>query len=384
MMQTNVFRSLLQRWVGSEVERRVKLALTTLDGFYERNSGPEPRDRFDYDREEVLRRALEAWRTNPLARRIVELTSQYVVGGGLTIASKNSANHAFLQTWWQHPLNKMAVRCFEWCDELTRAGELFLSISTDAAGMSYVRAIPASEISEITTAANDRDQELHYSQKGDGLGVGNGRVWSAWEETTDRPDPQGNYPPVMLHYAVNRPAGAVRGESDLAPLLRWLARYSSWLEDRARLNRYRQTFLFVVKARFSSEAERMARQAALNRTPPPPGSILVTDESETWETLQPRLESDDANTDGLALKKMIASGAGLPLHFLAEPESATRTTAESAGGPTFRRFEQRQVYFLWLIADLAPGGAAAASLGGPADRPPRTGRGAGSGYLRAR
>ena len=76
------------------------------------------------------------------------------------------------------------------------------------------------------------------------------------------------------------------------------------------------------------------------------------DESETWEVLHPRLEADDANEDGLALKKMIAAGAGVPLHFLAEPESSTRTTAEAAGGPTFRRFEQRQQYFLWLVTDV--------------------------------
>jgi hypothetical protein len=40
------------------------------------------------------------------------------------------------------------------------------------------------------------------------------------------------------------------------------------------------------------------------------------------------------------------------MHFLAEPESATRTTAEAAGGPTFRRFEQRQQFFSWLLYDL--------------------------------
>lgn len=64
------------------------------------------------------------------------------------------------------------------------------------------------------------------------------------------------------------------------------------------------------------------------------------------------MEALDASTDGLAIKKMIAAGVGLPLHFLAEPESSTRTTAEAAGGPTFRRFEQRQRYLRWVMSDL--------------------------------
>jgi hypothetical protein len=49
---------------------------------------------------------------------------------------------------------------------------------------------------------------------------------------------------------------------------------------------------------------------------------------------------------------MIAAGAGVPMHFLAEPESSTRTTAEAAGGPTYRRMEQRQQFFLWIMKDI--------------------------------
>jgi hypothetical protein len=124
------------------------------------------------------------------------------------------------------------------------------------------------------------------------------------------------------------------------------------LEDRARLNRYRNAFVYVVSGKFTSEAQRKQRQTALNANPPAPGSILVTDENEKWTAIHPRLESGDAEKDGLALKKMIAAGAGMPLHFLAEPESSTRTTAEEAGGPTYRHFEQRQGQFTWMLEDV--------------------------------
>ena len=40
------------------------------------------------------------------------------------------------------------------------------------------------------------------------------------------------------------------------------------------------------------------------------------------------------------------------MHFLAEPESSTRTTAEAAGSPTYRRMEQRQQFFLWVMKDI--------------------------------
>ncbi len=165
----------------------------------------------------------------------------------------------------------MPLRLVEWCDELTRAGELFILVSTGADGMSYLRAVPALGIAEIKTAPNDSAQETAYIEKDSLEGklgeLREGRIWPAYDPLDDGPGEGGAFSPVMLHYSINRPAGALHGESDLAPVLKWLGRYTQWLEDRARLNRFRQTFLFQVKARFTSEAERSARQAALNGNP---------------------------------------------------------------------------------------------------------------------
>ncbi|NMB87254.1 MAG: hypothetical protein GYA17_02770, partial [Chloroflexi bacterium] len=346
---------LTRRMLAGPVRRQVQAALaaeteaTFTAGA--RSLNASERDRYDYDREELQRQALEAWRVNPLARRIVGLTTQYVVGSGIVVHCKHPAAARFLDEFWGHRLNRMPVRISELCDELTRTGNLFVLLSTDAAGMSYLRAVPAGDLERIEHAPNDVEQPTRFYPRPT-LENPNPQPWPAYDPATDAPGPDGSFPPAMLHYAINRPVGAQWGESDLAPLLRWLARYAAWLEDRARLNRFRTAFLYVVKGRYASEAERIARQAHLNANPPSPGSILVADESESWEVISARLEADDANTDGLALKKMVASGAGVPLHFLAEPESATRTTAEAAGGPTYRHYEQRQTYFLWLLHDL--------------------------------
>jgi hypothetical protein len=110
--------------------------------------------------------------------------------------------------------------------------------------------------------------------------------------------------------------------------------------------------MYVVKGKWLSASDKEARQAELNSHPPTPGSILVTDESETWDTIAPKLDSFEANNDGLTLKKYIASGHGVPLHWLSEPESSTRTTAEAAGTPTFKTLEERQRFFLQLVEEV--------------------------------
>ena len=351
------------KYIDKEVTKRVDLAVKAVydkrDRLY--SSSTYPRDRHAYDRDEILADSLEAWRVNPLARRIIGMMTQYVVGGGIGIASHHDRTNKFIGEWWNHRLNKMPIRVYEWCDELSRSGDLFLIVSTDQAGMSYVRAVPAADIKDIETADNDLDQELiivekaspdYTSQKRDNVGLSEGRRWPVYNENEDSPNDEGVFEPVMVHYAINRPVGAKFGESDLAPLLRWLVRYASWLEDRARLNRYRNTFLFWVKAKFNTQAEKIERQAELNKNPPNPGSILVSDDTEEWSVISPKLASFEAAEDGLALKKMVAVGAGYPMHFLAEAESSTRTTAESAGGPTFRHLQQRQEFFLWMLEDV--------------------------------
>jgi len=339
---------------SKEITRQVRAALSVIENditFVRSGStSTQDRDRYPYDRLEVMQQALEAWRVNPLARRIIELTSQYVVGGGLSFECKNQYVSKFLTKFWEHRLNHMTIRATEWCDELSRTGNLFVLLSTDQAGNSYVRAIPATQVRDIIARPNDIEQPLQVVVvEGDNLTE---HLYYVYNGLTDTQNENGSFDTVIFHYAINRPSGAQWGESDLAPQLRWLSRYANWLEDRARLNRFRTAFMYAVKAQFVSEAERLARQAQLNSNPPTPGSILVTDSNETWEVIQPKLEADQAGEDGLALKKMIAAGTGLPLHFLAEPESATRTTAEAAGGPTFRRFEQRQRYFMWLVNDV--------------------------------
>jgi len=313
-------------------------------------AGDSPRDRLAYDRQDVLADCMDAWRFNPLARRITELTTNYVSGGGFVLSCPHAATQAFLQRFWEHRLNHISLRAGELSDELVLSGNLFLLVSTDASGMSYLRVIPSADIARIESSEADIEQELRYVGK-PGLD-GDERVYPAYQPGKDRPGKNGGFSPVMLHYAVNRPVGSQWGESDLAPILKWLSRYSAWLEDRVRLNRFRNAFVYVVRARFANETARSNRQAQLALHPPAPGSVLVTDENEEWSVIAPKLEALDASSDGLAIKKMIAAGVGLPLHFLAEPESSTKTTAEASGNPSYRRFAERQRAMCWMLQDL--------------------------------
>ena len=82
--------------------------------------------------------------------------------------------------------------------------------------------------------------------------------------------------------------------------------------------------------------------------PPSPGTILVVNADEQWEVIQPNLESDDANEDGFAVKKMIAAGAGIPVSFLAETSGNSKTESSGMEDSACRNFRQRQQTLMYI------------------------------------
>lgn len=314
--------------------------------FYTGESVSTLRDRPAASFRDVIERSLTAWREDPLARRIVSLTTQFSIGRGFRIAAEDPHSDRLLHDFWEHPLNHMDARLIEWSDELCRTGNLFIMLSSDISGMSYVRAVPAGQVGEILPMENDIEQPKAFRLR---------EIYASDparipEEKSVRPasliDP--SLLESMLHFTVNRPVGGQWGEPDLAPILVWLRRYNEWLEDRMRLNHYRTSFVFTVKTSRCSEEMRAHRQNQLNLHPPAPGTILVVNADEQWEVIQPNLESDDANEDGFAVKKMIAAGAGIPVSFLAETSGNSRTESSGMEDSACRNFRQRQQTLMYI------------------------------------
>ena len=297
--------------------------------------------------------ALEAWRTNPLARRIIGLVTAYVVGQGIELRSHYAPLSRFLEKWWHHPQNAMALRQYGLCDELARSGELFLVLHTNPAdGMSYVRSLPASSIDRIEWRPGDYEAELRYHERVtmDDPDYPEGRWWfspiGAGEPVAgERPAP------VVLHFAVNRPVGCLRGESDLAPILPWLRRYRMWLEDRVRLNAAVRAFLWIVRV----PADRIVAKRAEWAQAPEAGQVIVVDrESEQWDAVAPDLKANDASADGRAIRWMIvAGGPGLGLVDMGEAESSNLATAAAMGEQRWRFMRQRQNYFAYVLGQTA-------------------------------
>lgn len=298
---------------------------------------------------EGLERSDDAYRNNPLAFRIVELGVDFVLGKGMALRCEDPSAQRWLAEWWTHPLNDLPMRQFDLCRELSLSGELFVTLHTNPVdGMTYLRQVPAGLIDQVETNPEDVEDETRYHQVGRTAVVDGVR----WRGEPPRFEGRWWTREEMRHYAVNRLVGTVRGQGDLVTLLPWLRRYKDWLTDRVRLNKYRQAFLFDVTLAGADRRAVLARQSELAAAPEP-GSIIVHNEKEAWQAVRPEIGADESAADGLALRLMIAAGSGYPLHFLGEAAEANLATATAMAAPTLRRLARRQLYFGWVMVDLA-------------------------------
>jgi hypothetical protein len=155
----------------------------------------------------------------------------------------------------------------------------------------------------------------------------------------------------MLHYAVNRPIGATRGEGDLGPILRWSLRYSNWLEDRVRLNRTR-TRQQLLEINLADDTKVRERKRQVETEDPIRAGIYVHGPGEQVIAHDLQIGADDASNDGKALRLAVAAGANVALHYLGEGESTNYATAREMGEPTARFYTERQETFCAILLDL--------------------------------
>jgi len=301
-----------------------------------------------------LEDTLDAWRKSFMVRRIVNLTRSYVVGSGISISSADPDIAAFITDFWEHPKNRIARRLGPICDQLTRDGELFPVLFTNAVnGMSYLRFKTARQIREVITDPQDYEHELSYTET---LAGGDSRTWispnhpDALVKTSERSNVQ-TLQPLMLHWAVNKPLDATRGESDLTPVLPWALRYSEWLKDRVRLNRQR-TRAAMLDIAVADDTQVEGKRRQLRTSNPVEAGIYVHGPGEEVTLHGLNINAGQAEEDGKVLRLAIATGSNLALHYLGEGESTNYSTAKEMGEPTARFFADRQQDLIWCLQDL--------------------------------
>lgn len=294
----------------------------------------DPLAEWDYTtRKAVLESSHAVYHRNPLAKRAVDLTRQFVVGKGHTAACANRDVQKVIDQFRDNPENAIHDYDRTFIQDLQVDGEIFIRFFKDN-GQVVIAPIPPWHIRAIR------------SERGFFRRV---QAYNLYYTTTDPNDPNAQAETVdewipaadMLHVAINKHSYELRGRPDLYVILPWLKAYKDWIEDRARQNKWRGTLLWWVKIAGAAPGM-VAAKLAQWKKPPTSGSAYVSSDKEEVQPLTNNVAANDASEDGRQIRMMNVIGVGLAEYMLGDGENANLATASAQQLPALWKFTDGQ------------------------------------------
>lgn len=279
-------------------------------------------------RREVISRSHLAYARNPLAKRAINLTTEFVMGDGLTITYSNQDVKKVIEDFRANRENDVEGYEKSLCTDLQLDGEVFIQFFKDDQGQTVIVPIPPWEIIWIVSEMGFRRRVESYHRIGNQSTGFPGNMESL---NVDIPAEQ------VLHVAINRHSYEVRGKAELFVILPWLKAYKDWLENRARQNYYRGAIIYDVTLDDAQPSQVSAKRAQYKQ-PPSPGSIAIHNSKEHWAIQESKVGAADVAEDGRQIKLMSAVGKGVPEYMLSDGENANLASATAQQLPALRTF----------------------------------------------
>ena len=293
--------------------------------------------------------SLYLWRQNPMAKRVVEMIADFVVGAdGLRFETESDKVQRAIEDFWNDPATQLAERFRDLIRDESIFGELALRRSVnEASGHSRLGLIDGFRIKDVLlnkdNALVDETLLIWSVEKGgqdESLKVVN------WSD-----DDGGKWEGDAHFFAVNRVTGQKRGTPDLFAIADFIDGWDQLLFNSLERSGLINAFVFDVELQGADDA---AVQAWLlsHGEAPRPGSVRVHNEKEKWNALAPQLGSQDVMSIGRAIKNAALGGAGMPEAWFAEGDSANRATLAAQGDPTYRMLQSRQKHVKQIARTL--------------------------------
>lgn len=282
-------------------------------------------------RKEVLARCHLAWERNPIANTAVGLTTLFSIGEGLQVTYRNKDVEELLENFRKNEENGIDEYEKAFCDALQVDGELFVRFFSQD-GMTVIVPLPPWEIDWIKSERGFYKRVEQYHQIGTQTTGEPGDT-----QMVDEPIPADD----ILHVTINKLPYESRGRPELFRILPWLKAYKDWLEDRARQNKWRGSLLWWVKL-IGGQPGQVAAKRSQYKQPPPPGSLVVTNDKEEWSAVDNKVGAADVAEDGRQMKLMNAVGAKLPEYMLSDGENANLASATAQQLPALKKFTDFQ------------------------------------------
>lgn len=283
-----------------------------------------------------------AYLRNPDARALNHIAN-FAVGQGFQLTALNPDIREFLDEFIDHPETRVREYERQAAKDLLIDGEIILEWMVTGTGMPvFVPKRPYECVGIKTEEGHYRKlKEFEFAEVQD-----EGQGFNPFTKFEIKKIPAEN----ITFVAINNRAYELRGRSELFPILMWLKTRQDWLENRARVNHFKSSVMWMVRVA-SNNAKTIMDVAARWARPPKPGASAVESENVSVETVSPNIQGRDAVDDGRQLLLQIAKSFNIPEYFMSDGHNANLASASRQQLPALVRFEEHQkvlVDELWI------------------------------------
>ena len=324
---------------------------------WRRLTGDSRRDLSPLTQERMRKLAYYLWESNLLANRIVELPLAYMLAEGVRLVGADEIIQEVLDRFWKDPINNFDIKLVSKVRELSLYGEqcwpTFVNELTGHVRLGY---LDPSLIETVVTDPDNAEQPIGIVTTKDKHGqarryrvIVNGSDAELFTQRTQeirKTFTDGE----AFFFAVNKLSNGRRGRSDLLAQADWLDSYDQFLFGEIDRAQFLRAFIWDVtlKGATPDEVKERAKQIAT----PPPGSIRVHNDAETWTAESPNLNSYQASDHARLFRNHVLGGATLPEVWYGGGGDVNRAAAAEMGDPTFKMFTMRQTFIGYILEEV--------------------------------
>lgn len=257
--------------------------------------------------------------TNPIARRIIELTVSFTLGSGISFEARDKRVYKTILDFWEDPVNSMDRKLANKVRDLSLYGEqvfpIFANPRDGRIRLGYINPIDVQRVM-VDPANPEIVRKLLVSSA---TSVGQPLEISIVNIDEDPSSPTFGYlVGQALYFAINKSPDATRGVSDLLPLIDWISTYDTLLFNALERSAHMNAYLWDVTMEDADQTTVDNFLKNIQSQPPKPGAIRVHNQKVIWRAVTPELQAGDVTAIARLFKLHILGGAGMPEHFFGE------------------------------------------------------------------
>lgn len=288
--------------------------------------------------------------TNPFAKQIVRMITAFIVGEGFQVQCEDERTQAVVDRFWNDPINNLDSNLPQWTREKLVFGELCLPVAVNPIdGFVRLGYIDAQDIGAVRFGylqTGDGTQELSIptsvrlrSRTGDK----EERELAIIHRDEDSSSATfGRLEGETFYFSINKAMMGSRGISELFALADWVDVLDQMVFDFADRVRFLSAFIWDVTVEGANPKELQEFEQKFSKDPPRQGGLKVHNEKMKIDAVTPDLKGADMHESVSVVKHYGCGGAGLPPHWMGDPNDANRAVAAEMDGPTGKVLTEHQ------------------------------------------